>query len=75
MKSIDDRGKEHTYQVCYTVEVFIDTDGAEDSSELKECFTSEHEFEIREFMFTDDEVKDDVEHQKIENKVKTLFKT
>lgn len=63
MKTIDDHGKEHTYQICYTVEMFIDVDGVENNTELKECFTSEHEFEIREFMFTDDEVEQDVKNQ------------
>ena len=75
MKTVDNSGKEHTYQVCYTVEMFIDTDGASGMDDVRECFTREHEFEIREFLFTDDEVEADVEKQQIENKVKTLFKT
>jgi len=67
-------GKEYDLRICYSVEVFLDTDllGNDD---LKECFTREHEFEVREWLFTDDEVSEDVENQQLQNKVKSLFKT
>ncbi len=54
--------------------MFIDTDMI-DNKNLKECFSCKHEFEIREFLFTDDEVEEDVKQQQLENKVKALFKT
>lgn len=34
-----------------------------------------HEFEVREFLFTDEEIEEDVERQQNTNKVKQLFKT
>ena len=34
-----------------------------------------HEFEVREFLFTSEEIEQDVERQKEANKVKQLFKT
>ena len=69
-------GKEYPLRICYTVEMFLDTDLIDDpDNSLRECFTKEHEFEIREFLFTDEEVEEDVKHQQLENKVKTLFKT
>ena len=54
--------------------MFLDTDLIDDPS-LRETFTQVHEFEIREFLFTDEECKIDVEQQMLENKVKTMFKT
>ena len=74
MKTIGQDGKEYTYRISYTVEMFIDTDALHDEA-LTECFKSEHEFEIREFLFTDGEIEKDVKDQKLENNVKTLFKT
>lgn len=59
LRTIDSDGKEHPLRICYTVEMFLDTDLIEDPK-LRDCFTSEHEFEIREFLFTDDEVDEDV---------------
>ena len=38
----------------------MDTDLLE-NEDLKQCFTKEHEFEVREWLFTDDEVKKDVD--------------
>lgn len=67
-------GKEYDLRICYTIEVFIDTD-IHGNEELKRAFTAEHEFEVREWLFTDDEVSEDVETQQIQNKVKSLFKT
>ena len=64
----------HQVRVCYTVEMFLDTDKLGDP-ELRDCFTCEHEFEVREFLFTDEEVAQDVRQQQLEDKVKTLFKT
>jgi len=54
-------GKEYPLRICYTVEMFIDTDKVDDEDHtLRDCFTREHEFEIREFIFTDEEVEEDV---------------
>ena len=76
MKTQGADGKEYPLRICYTVEMFLDTDLIDDpDNSLRECFTKEHEFEIREFLFTDDEVEEDVKKQQLENKVKTLFKT
>ena len=76
MKNLGADGKEYPLRICYTVEMFLDTDLIDDpDNSLRECFTKEHEFEIREFLFTDDEVEEDVKKQQLENKVKTLFKT
>jgi len=74
MKTHDADGTDHSLRICYTVEMFLDTDKLADPA-LRECFTCEHEFEIREFLFTDEEVEEDVKKQQMENKVKTLFKT
>jgi len=48
-------GKEYNLRICYSVEVFLDTDLL-GNDEMKKCFTSTHEFEVREWLFTDDEV-------------------
>lgn len=53
-------GKEYSLRICYNVEVFLDTDML-GNDEMKKCFTREHEFEVREWTFTDDEVQEDVE--------------
>ena len=58
----DAQGKEQNLQIRYTVEMFIDTDALIED-ELREVFTIEHEFEIREWQFTDDEVEKDVQLQ------------
>ena len=42
--------------------MFSDTDALIED-ELREVFTIEHEFEIREWQFTDDEVEKDVQLQ------------
>ena len=61
MKNIDTNGMEHPMRICYTVEMFLDTDLIDDpDNSLRDCFTKEHEFEIREFLFTDEEVAEDV---------------
>lgn len=54
--------------------MFLDTDLL-NNKVMKQCFTKEHEFEVREWLFTDDEVEKDVEQQALVNKVKSLFKT
>ena len=64
----------HEVRVRYTVEMFLDTDKL-GNPELRDCFTCEHEFEVREFLFTDEEVAQDVRQQQLEDQVKTLFKT
>lgn len=76
IKTAGKDGKEYPLRISYTVEMFIDTDKIDDPDHsLRACFTREHEFEIREFLFTDEEVEEDVKQQQLENKVKTLFKT
>lgn len=72
---IGENGQEYPLRICYTVEMFIDTDSCPNNAQLQKCFYMEHEFEVREFTFTDKEVQLDVEAQRLENKVKTLFKT
>ena len=62
-------------KICYIVSAYIDGQDPDDSSCLKEHLSCSHEFEVREFLFTDDEITDDVERQKESNKVKQLFKT
>ena len=61
MRMKDKDGKNHDLRIAYTVEMFLDTDLTGNDS-LKECFTREHEFEIREFLFTDEEVEEDVKN-------------
>ena len=64
MKNLGADGKEYPLRIGYTVEMFLDTDLIDDpDNSLRECFTQEHEFEIREFLFTDDEVEEDVRQQ------------
>ena len=64
MKSLGSDGKEYPMRICYTVEMFLDTDLVDDPDKsLRDCFTREHEFEVREFLFTDEEVAEDVKKQ------------
>ena len=39
MKVEDQHGIKHSYQISYTVEMFLDTDMLEGNTELRECFT------------------------------------
>lgn len=75
MKQMGSDGREYDLQICYTVEVFLDTDLMTDDESVHQCFSRVHEFEIREFLFTNDEVAEDVGAQQLNNKVKTMFKT
>ena len=52
-------GKEYPLKIAYTVEMFLDTDVI-GNEELRRCFTRKHEFEVREWLFTDEEVTKDV---------------
>ena len=65
-------GKKETFKVCYSVEVFVDSDS---DTSLKAKLYKKHEFEVREYLFTADEIEDDVENQRTANQVRELFKT
>ena len=52
------------------VTAYIDGKDSEDAEEYREHLSCVHEFEVREFLFTDEEIEEDVERQKEANKVK-----
>ena len=76
----------HKLRICYTVEVFVEStqntygeqeeiSDSENVPKFAEFMKATHEFEVREFLFTNDEIKQDVQLQDQANKVKQLFKT
>ena len=54
----------HNFQVCYTIEVFINSD---DDPTIKNRMYKKHEFEVREYLFTDAEIQNDVDQQRTAN--------
>ena len=48
-------------QIRYVVTAYIAASNPEDAETYREHLSCVHEFEVREFLFTDDEIEEDVE--------------
>ena len=73
MDVLDKKTKKYEhFSISYTIEVFVNS--SSDKS-IKQRLIKKHEFEVREYLFTDTEIAKDVEMQKTANQVKELFKT
>jgi len=56
MQNQGDASKRPT-QICYQVEAFIGNPETEEGAEIRQHMCKIHEFEVREFLFTSDEIE------------------